>query len=73
LEFEIENECLHRVIFAVRQTNPDIPALEALRIARQDSGIRGSVEVRYQSVFDLIENDDWAEAMSHLPPSKYQH
>ena len=43
LEFEIESECLHRVLKAVRQTNPEIPALEALQLARLDSRIRDTV------------------------------
>jgi hypothetical protein len=73
LDFEIENECLHRMIAAIRLADPSAPVLEALQLIRQDSGIRDAAIARYNPLFDLIGKDELAEVLSRLPCSKYSN
>ena len=71
LNFEIENECLNRIVAAIRLAEPSAPVLEALQLVRQDSAIRDAATAHYRPLFELIERDELEEVLNRLPVPKY--
>jgi hypothetical protein len=72
-EMELENTILHRILAAIRRTNPEIPVLETLAVARGSQELRQSVEDRYKPLLQAMEDVELSDLLDKLPPSKYLH
>ncbi len=73
LEMEVENTILHCLLEGIRLTNPEIPVLEVLAVARASQELRQSVEARYKRLFEAMESVELSDLLDKLPPSKYLH
>jgi hypothetical protein len=73
MECEKEMKSLHLVIAAMRQANPDFPALALLAEARLHPQFRTEAQERYRPLLEAMEHIDAQELLAKMPPSKYLH
>jgi len=73
MECEKEMKALHLVIAAMRQANPDFPALALLAEGRLHPQFHTDVQERYRPLLEAMELVDAQELLAKIPPSKYRH